>query len=881
MLGVVVALGGAALACGDDDVTPPRDGGEETDGGPMTIDGGIDGAMPVEDGGATLPRTCVDEGGADAAGTDVIDDANGRASVTVETREACQRTYVLSTTATLRDGVPTSPRRIPERTGFPTTRTGNDMFDALHALALDEMRECSVDAIQDYAFDDNRPLACPMGGCFETGRLWKYVWTRDTAYSVDLGLAPMDPTRSRNSLDFKLSERREGGDLQVVQDTGSGGSYPVSSDRVAWAVGAAALLPHLEGADRDAFRDRALDALSNTIEHDRAVVFDPHDGLYRGEQSFLDWREQSYPEWTADDVVHLAMSKALSTNLLHYRALEVAAELADETGDMARRDRYRTWSRDLEYAIRTRLWDEDAGMFSTFATTELAPNATRRWDLLGSALAVLFGVADEAQATRILASYPHYGPGAPVLFPQQQDTPIYHNRAEWPFVDAYWLLAARAGDNDAVADRMVRALMRGAAVNLSNMENYEAASGAVWVDEGPTSGPVVDSQRQLWSVAGYLAMVHRAVFGVNADADGLHVRPYVTAGMRNGLFAGSDALVLNDYPYRGRTITVVVHLPETGGTGGSYAIAETLLNGEHLDSDLLPEDRLEEQNRVDVVLGALGTAATLTARSDTDWRDVFGPKTPRITSVAASGGRIALALSTGGEAAGDVTFAVYRDGVRVAEGVAGATTSWSNPSSNPAAAASPCYAVETCFTSSGNCSQVSPPACFWGPGASAIQTIAASALANVGGSYSTSHGLGHYEPWGDAGHTLTATGITPARSGEHLFQVTYGNGAGPIDTGITCAVKKLVVEDEASGAIVGEGYLVMPHLGTWDRWTGSSFVSADLVTGHTYRVRIISDDPRANNMSARAHFARYTGGEGGTTGPFDRVNIAELKILAR
>jgi hypothetical protein len=32
--------------------------------------------------------------------------------------------------------------------------------------------------------------------------------------------------------------------------------------------------------------------------------------------------------------------------------------------------------------------------------------------------------------------------GAPVIWPQQQDMPVYHNRAIWPFVTAYGLKAA-------------------------------------------------------------------------------------------------------------------------------------------------------------------------------------------------------------------------------------------------------------------------------------------------------------------------------------------------------------------------------------------------------------------------------------------------------
>jgi hypothetical protein len=53
--------------------------------------------------------------------------------------------------------------------------------------------------------------------------------------------------------------------------------------------------------------------------------------------------------------------------------------------------------------------------------------------------------------------------GSTVIWPQQPDTPIYHNRAMWPFVSAYALRAARTTGN---ADRIafeIRSLMRGAA----------------------------------------------------------------------------------------------------------------------------------------------------------------------------------------------------------------------------------------------------------------------------------------------------------------------------------------------------------------------------------------------------------------------------------
>ena len=105
-----------------------------------------------------------------------------------------------------------------------------------------------------------------------------YVWTRDTAYAVELGLALLDPVRAQNSLEFKLSPRHDETDWQIVQDTGTGGSYPISTDRVVWAFGARRRLHFLDGGERAAFAAKAYEAMKNTAEHDRRVAFDPGDG---------------------------------------------------------------------------------------------------------------------------------------------------------------------------------------------------------------------------------------------------------------------------------------------------------------------------------------------------------------------------------------------------------------------------------------------------------------------------------------------------------------------------------------------------------------------------------------------------------------------------
>ena len=876
-----LALAAVLAACSSDDDAraSATDAGSSADGTGATEvpgdGGGVDGAATPQCIEATGIK------GADPSITRKLDDSTGTATVAI-TGASCARTFTLSSTAERRDGLPANGRVLVESDALPSLQSGNDLFDALYQLALDEAKEGSVASIKDGAFNSGSALPCGAGGCFETGRKWTYVWTRDTAYSADLGLGWIDPVRARNSLDFKLSTRRDGSDLQIVQDTGTGGSYPVSSDRAIWAIGAREILQHLTGADRTQFRDRASMAIENTIAHDRSVVFDAADGLYRGEQSFLDWREQTYPGWTVPDLAHIASSKSLSTNVAHLALLDTGAELAKERGDAAKSASLAKMAADLRVAIRTRLWLAEDKQFSTYATTTLDPAPVRRFDLLGTSLAVLHDVATAEQAKDAIAGYPTLPKGPPVIFPQQKDTAVYHNRAIWPFVTAYWIKAAKKTHNDAAFDAGVRSLMRGAALNLSNMENLEAVSGKPFVDEGATSGPVVNSQRQLWSVAGYVGMVHGSLFGLTPEPGGLRVAPFVTRGLRQTLFGGTETIVLNNAAFRGKKVSVVIHLPAVNANGaGAYSVAKVSINGLVADGGLIEEARLASRNLIDVEL-AEDPAPAQTVRTITDvsdYRSIFAPKTPNLTGVSLSGAsKVSLSFNVAGENAGDVTVSIYRDGQRVAKDLPGTTTSWDDVATSGEATPSHCYSIETRYVVSGNVSQHAAPMCFWGSGGARVTSVPASSFTVTGGSATTNYGRFFYESWGDAGHQITAT-ITPTRSGDHLVQAVYGNGAGALNTGITCAVKHVTVEEVVGGVIVGEGYLVMPQRADWASWGDSTTVRVPLTAGKSYRVRL-THDARAVNMSAFSHFAQYTGGTGGSGGTFFRVNVAELKILA-
>lgn len=801
--------------------------------------------------------------------------AEARISIAEESEA---RTYALSSNQDQRRPELPPYVHITEHAEDMRVRSGNMMFDGLFALAMQEARQARISKINDGSYE---PAACE---CFETGEQWHFVWTRDTAYAVDLSLALVDPVRAMSSLLFKTGDKRIETDgalvsagPEMVQDTGSGGSWPISSDRVAWTLGAAELLKYLDGEQRTMFRDRVYEIVTSAIQTDRNAVYDSRDGLYRGEQSFLDWREQTYPTWVAKNVVHIGMAKALSTNVVHYATILFAAELAAEKGEAAAAATYQSMAEALKTAINQSFWLEDEGLYSSLKHTELDPDVLDKLDLLGESLAVLSGVADAGQASRIVAGYPHTAAGAPVIWPQQPDVPIYHNRAIWPFVSAYALRAARQVKNDAVVDLDVASLMRAAALNMSNMENLEFATGApsFYTTQNPAlGGPVLNSRRQLWSVAGYISMVVDVVFGLEVSQDGIRFAPFITRNMRNTLFAGSDVIELRNLPYRGKRIDVRIALPAEGGQGGYYEVTGVTLNGESVGAgDFLPASSLAAASVIEIELGAgSDTAASITVvavpdASDLGNREVFAPREPRLVSIEPSGAGLALAFDASGETG--TVFNVYRNGVLVA-GNLEATTYQDDTATTGGTMY--CYAVEQVFATSGNASHHSPPQCHALDAAQDVLDAGDELRSLDGATTMTTDGITYFADWGMPAQALQVDAYAPAASGEYLVSIRYNNTWNHLSTGITAAVKWIEIADASTDEVVASGAVYMPELP--DQGFGeSSYVPATLEAGTMYRITV-SD---YFNMSYLSFFEIYRG-PGGASGPLNSADIAAVHV---
>jgi hypothetical protein len=793
------------------------------------------------------------------------------------------RQYTQSSTMQLRDPGPQFVSYV-ETDGLPTARSGNLAFDALFALALFEMKLDSVAAILDANCNGGAAIACD---CFETGEKWHYVWTRDLSYAAGLGLAMLDPLRTMRSLDFKLSGYRPGlvdkaqvagsfDGLQIVQDTGSGGSWPVSTDRVTWAFGAEEVLKTLPAFERAGFAVRALGALVNTIENDRLAAFDPQDGLYTGEQSFLDWREQSYAAWITGDLAAMATSKALSTNVGHYKALTLAATLAKQQGQHARGRKYAAWALELKRAINDRLWLVDEGMYSSLTAPHFDGAPMHKFDWLGQALAIVTGVADPARARSILAHYPHGPMGAPVIYPQQPGVPVYHNRAMWPFVTAYGLRAAVLSRNVSVADAAYQSLTRGASLNLSNMENLEWLSGQpLLLDEDKPGliGPVINSKRQLWSVGAYLGMVIENVFGIAATFEGIAVRPFITSRLRRETFGQSGSITLNKLHLGGKIITVTVALPPAHAIDGYYLVDSVSVNGATKSAQLSWAD-LPADAAIEIRLGALvpGEQAIRHVGADplAESSAVFGPREPVIAGLARdASGRARVDIAAGGNGP-EVRYNVYRDGKLAAAGVVAG--GWTDPS----ASATACYSAEALFPVSGNRSHHSAARCVDTGIEIAVTDRRVSSNVAIKGPDGR-FAAARLEAWGKPADRFAVDGVKVSEAGLYQVQLRYHNGANQVNLGISGGVKWLAVKD-AAGRVLARRVIALPHalIGkTHSAPVYSTPLRVRLKAGE-YRFEL-GDFYNMSYLQTNSTFSAAGGADGGSN-RFDIFGVRVLKV---
>ena len=426
---------------------------------------------------------------------------------------------------------------------YPQYSAQNILQESIYNMSLEEL----IDDIRE-------------DSTFMAGAKWHGVWTRDISYSIYLSLALIEPEIAKKSLLAKVNSDR------IIQDTGTGGSWPVSTDRVVWAT--AAWEVYLVTGDKN-WLNEIYTIIKNTLEADLQNALDNRTGLMFGESSFLDWREQSYPKWM--DPKDIYASKCLGTNALHYKALLIMSDICNELG--LDKNEYSTRAESLKNAINNYLWNDESGFYGQYLYGRLFDVISPKSETLGESLSIIFGIADQNRAATVIENLPVVEYGPPCFFPQIPNIPPYHNNAIWPFVSSYFTWAAnRAGNQEAVEFGM-KSIIRAASLFLTNKENMVASNGHF-------VGTEINSNRMLWSIAGNLAMTYRVIFGLDLTSAGIEFHPNIPIS-----FKGKH--VLNNFMYQKAQISVVVN-------GWGNKIKRILINGKEVSEAFIKSNSVGE-----------------------------------------------------------------------------------------------------------------------------------------------------------------------------------------------------------------------------------------------------------------------------------------------
>ena len=415
--------------------------------------------------------------------------------------------------------------------------TGTSTLEtALYNMAVDEM-------INNFEKD----------GTLRTGLYWGGVWTRDVSYSSLLSLSYMCPDKVRNSLEVKID--RMG---RIIQDTGTGGSWPCSSDRVVWALSAWNI--YLATGDME-WLQKAYPVIVKSLECDDMVVYNPQTGLYRGESSFIDWREQSYPTWAQPADIYL--SECLGTNAAFYGVLKVTADMAAALGNKKDAKKYAQKAEALKQAINDRFWVEEDGYYASYWYGRQNLVRTQHSETLGESFCVLFGIADEERAAKVISSM-HVGEfGPPIFSPQIVSQGDYHNNGVWPYVTSFWGKAAAKAGNETALMHALACNVRTASLYATNYENYSFNTGNPYTT-------LINSPNMLWGLSGFMGLFHRTFFGLEFTQEGLAMKPFVPT-----VLAGTRKL--EAFPYRGMQLDITV-------SGSGNEIASCKVDGKEADA---------------------------------------------------------------------------------------------------------------------------------------------------------------------------------------------------------------------------------------------------------------------------------------------------------
>lgn len=424
---------------------------------------------------------------------------------------------------------------------LPALHTGNSTLDKAFRIAIGDFMG-NVVPFRGGLLGVPRPVIL-------AGLDYDTPWTRDAAINVWNAGAFLMPEASRNTLISVLE--REDGNVII------GGQY---WDAIIWVPGA--WFYYLATGDRE-FLSLAFQAARNSIAYFEANEFAAPLGLFRGpacygdgvaaypdifaqdgcSSSILDW-PRNRPDLACADGYGIPMH-ALSTNCLYYRAYRAALSMARELGGEAPPDWPEKADR-LKDAINREFWAVDKGFYRYLAGPL---GACDHQEALGHSFALLFGVADSAQARQVLTNQHVTAAGVPCVWPtfgrySAQGPQAFgrHSGTVWPHAQGFWADAAASYGKSTIFGHEFIGLAGHACRDTQFTEIYHPVTTEAYggiQEEGDEGIRLFHScRRQTWSATAYLRMAIMGLMGVRLGETGIRFQPCVPEGISHASLDG-------------------------------------------------------------------------------------------------------------------------------------------------------------------------------------------------------------------------------------------------------------------------------------------------------------------------------------------------------
>jgi hypothetical protein len=388
--------------------------------------------------------------------------------------------------------------------------------------------------------------------------------------------------------------------------------------------------------------------------------------------------------------------------------------------------------------------------------------------------------------------------GIPCIYPQIGDIPPYHNNAVWPFVQTYWLWAGAKTGNEESVLHSIAAIYRAAAMFLTNKENLVA-------DNGDYAGTQINSSNMLWSLSGNISIIHKVLFGIRFEENGLRFEPFVPKVM-------SARRSLNNFKYRNANLDIEL-------TGYGNRIASFELDGK-VQKDPVISPTVTGKHRLKITL----------ANNEPEKQPinlVKNESSPLMPITTYANGRLAWTAIDGA-----TNYRIIKNGQQVT----GTTATFLNiPGSE--SGEYQVMAVDKDNITSFASEQVPVY-----PESSTTTIEIENFMTPATLPYHGFSGSGFVEISRET-NRIVKLDIDVSTDGLYAIDWRYANGNGPTNTENKCAIRTLFVDNARLGA------QVFPQRGSgeWSNWGFSNAVQVQLRVGkHTLRLEFMPENENMN-----------------------------------